>query len=161
MKNLRQLFYSRRAMLFAAAVVLVSSNAYADGPKKWSELGEYLKGKYIAVTTKDGKTVRGSFVSTGPDGIVVDNGKPVEISRASFVSLGIQKSNLEKFGHNVKSGYADGFRNLLSENGPWGLIEVPAVTVYTVIGAPLSLLGDLFNNRTGAVQTVTILPDPK
>jgi hypothetical protein len=160
MKNSRQFSNLRRAMLFAVAAVLVSSNAYAAG-KKWSELGEYLKGKYISVTTKDGKTVRGRFVSTGADAIVVDDGKPVEVTRASLVVLGIERSNLEKFGHNVKSGYADGFRNLFSSNGPWGLIEVPAVTVYAVIGAPLSALGDLFHNRTREVERVIILPDPK
>jgi hypothetical protein len=161
MKNTRHFSNSRRTMLFALAAALVSSNAYAAGPKKWSELGEYLKGKYIAVTTKEGKTVRGNFVSSGPDAIVVDDGKAVEIPRASFVSMGIQKSNLEKFGHNVNSGYTDGFHNLFSENGPWGLLEVPAVTVYTVIGAPLSLLGDLFHNRNGALEPVIISGDPK
>ncbi len=131
------------------------------GPKKWSELGEYLKGKYIAITTKDGKTTRGRFVSTRPDVIVLNDGKQVEITRASLVSLQIERTNLETYGHNVKAGYADGFRNLFSANGLWGLLEVPGVTVYTVITAPLSALGDLFRNRSRSLQPVIIMRDPK
>jgi hypothetical protein len=161
MTNSRWFSTLRRTTMFAVTALLVSSAAYAGPPKKWSEMGEYLKGKYLAITTKDGKTLRGRFVSAGPDGIVLDDGKPVQIARASLVSMGIQKSNLEKYGHNVKSGYADGFRNLLSANGPWGLIEVPAVTVYTVIAAPLSLLGDLFQNRPRDVEMLMIPPDTK
>lgn len=143
-------------MVLVLAAVLVSSTAYAGPPKTWSDLGPYLKGKYIAITTKDGKTMRGRFVSTRPDVIVLNDGKQVEITRASLVSLQIERSNLETYGHNVKVAYSDGFRNLFSANGLWGLIEVPGVTVYAVITAPLSALGDLFHNRSRSIQPVMI-----
>jgi hypothetical protein len=149
-----------RGLAFALAVLVASQTSFADAPKKWSDLAEYLKGKYLAVTTRDGKTIRGRFVETREDAIVLDNGAQIEIPRASFAWIGVERTNLSKLGKNLKDGYSRGFHDLFSPMGPWGIVEVPAITVYAVIAAPLSALGDLFHNRRNSSDRIFIQREP-
>jgi hypothetical protein len=160
MKQTRSLVSRFRGMALALAAALLCQTASADTFKKWSELEQYLKNKYVTVATRDGTRFSGRFVEMRDDTLVLDNGMVIEIPHASFAYqvIEIRRSNLKTYSQNVKRGYSHVFHLLFSGSAlaPFGLIEAPGMTIYAILGAPLSALGDLADNRTNSSERVTI-----
>jgi hypothetical protein len=166
MKNTRP-FPCFRLATFAAAAVFFSHSLHAQVPKKWSELADYLKGKYVTIVTRDGKSMHGHFVSASNTAVLLDPSKTVdfvyngsfEVPRNSFTTIrvGTEPIKLEKLGHDLHRGYAHAFRRLFSEAAPLGIVEVPAITAWAVISAPFCALGDLFAAPQGITENIQIV----
>jgi hypothetical protein len=167
MKNTRQFPPIRRFVAFAATAVFLTHSLHAEVPKKWSELTTYLRGKYVTIVSKDGRSVRGHFVGTSPNAVLLNTGNGGDlmysgsfaVPRATFTTIRVDPEpvKLEKLGHDLHSGYAHAFRRLFSEAAPLGIVEVPAVTVWAVISAPFCALGDLFAPPRGMTENVQIV----
>jgi hypothetical protein len=148
----------------AIAVAFAMSLAAAPKvPKTWTQLANYLKGKYVTITMNNGTTEQGQFAYSKSDAIVLVGGK--EVPRNMVAGLRTeadpnQKSNLRRLGDTLHRGYTNSFNNLASDNAPpWGLIGVPAVTAYAVVAAPFCALGDLFAPDKPSPQEIEIVAD--
>src|SRR5580704_2117609 len=99
MKHTRSIASRFRGLALVLAVAFLSQTASAQTSKKWSELKEYLKGKYVSITIRDGTTFHGRFVEMRDDTVVLNNGSVVEIPHATFAYqfIEIRQSNLKKY----------------------------------------------------------------
>jgi len=152
--------FCRVAMFAAAAIAL---QAAPSEQIRWKELAARLQGKLVTITTKDGKSLSGKLFSVRPEGIYFTDGTSPKASRESVVSVhweAPQVSETRKLGHMLARAYRHSGRLLGTPMGPFGVVELPAITAWGAAAAPFCILGDLFSDQSRTSGDFSILPDP-
>jgi hypothetical protein len=147
----------------AAIMVAFTTQAAPTDQIHWKDLAAHLKDKLVTITTKDGTKVSGRLAVVRPDGISLNDGYPRNVPRDSVVSLHWEapyQSQTRKLGKMLATGYRHSGRLLGTPMGPFGLVELPAITAWGAAAAPFCLLGDLFAGHPPTSGDILILPDP-
>jgi hypothetical protein len=150
-----------RVAMLAVAVALATQAAPTE-QMHWKDLTAYLRGKLVTITTKDGKSVSGRFPVVRPDGIYFNDVPQAKVSRDAVLSLHWEaphESETHKLGKMMSAGYRHAGRILGTPMGPFGLVELPAITAWGAAATPFCLLGDLFAGHPQTSGDVSILPD--
>ena len=153
--------FSRVAML-----AIVASFCLEGAPveqRLWREIGRYLQGKVVTIMTKDGRSLSARRFTIQPDGIFLNDGTPMRVSRDAVLSIhweAPRQSETHKLGKSLSTGYRHSGKLLGTQLGPVALAELPLITAYGVAAAPFCLLGDLFGGHPAASGDISILPEP-
>jgi len=142
-----------RRLVLLMAILWIAG--FADAKDlHWKDLPKYLNNKQVTVQDGKGINYSGSFVATSAEGIVINTGLPIEIPRASIVSItryASQPSHAEAFGTHM-------FEFALS---PVAIVTVPVAIVVYLAGLPVCALLDQIEHRNYKTITIKLLPDPK
>jgi hypothetical protein len=142
-----------RRLILVMAILWIAG--FADAKDlHWKDLPRYLNNKRVTIQDGKGMNYSGRFVSTSPDAIVIANQSPIEIPRASIVSItryASQPSHAEAFGSHL-------FDFALS---PFAIVTVPVAIVVFLAGLPVCALLDQIERRNYKNITIKLLPDPK
>jgi hypothetical protein len=150
-----------RLAIIALAVSL-STQAMPVEQKLWRELAVYLQGKLVTITTKDGKSITGRSFNIRPDGIFINDPTPTVVPRDMVLSVHWEmqyKSQTRKLGSMLSTGYRHVGKIIGTPLGPFGLVELPAITAWGAAALPFCLLGDLLGDHTQKSGDFSILPD--
>jgi hypothetical protein len=162
MKNKLALAHFRRLAVLASAVIL-STQAAPSETLRWKDLTNYLRGKVVTITTKDGRSLKGKDFAVRPDSILITDGAPVSVPRQAVLSLhweSIHEAETHKLGRMLSHGYRHSFGLLGTPAGPFALVELPAITAWGAAAAPFCILGDLLSEHPQSSGDISILPDP-
>ncbi len=97
----------------AAAIAVAFAMSLAAGPKvpkTWTQLANYLRGKYVTITMNNGTTEQGQFAYSKSDAIVLAGGKEVPRNMVAGLKTEAdpnQKSNLRRLGDTLPRGDRD------------------------------------------------------
>lgn len=152
----------RNKLTLIFAVAALTLQAAPSEQIRWKDLGARLQGKLVTITTKDGKSLHGRFFTVRPEGIYISDPNQEKISRDAVVSLHWEapfKSQTQKLGNMLSRAYRHSGKLLGTPMGPFGLVELPAITAWGAAAAPFCLLGDLFAGHAPTSGDISILPD--
>jgi hypothetical protein len=152
-----------RAAIIAVVVSFTLQAAPAE-QIRWKDLAARLQGKLVTITTKDGRSLHGQFLTVRPEGIYMGGVPQEKISREAVVSLHWEapfKSQTQKLGNMLAHAYRHSGKLLGTPMGPFGLVELPVITAWGAAAAPFCLLGDLLSDHPPTSGDISILPDPQ
>jgi hypothetical protein len=138
-------------MLSAALACVLPLHAADEIHARWIDLCR-VAGRYqLNVTTSDGNTVSGSWVSTDADELSLNTQQRViNIARSTLSRIQMyQPGNgrrLADLGDGMSKSFRRGFGWLFSPAAPLGLVAIPATVAWGAVAAPFCLLGDLGDN---------------
>jgi hypothetical protein len=152
----------RNKLTLIFAVAALTLEAAPSEQLHWKDLAARLQGKLVMIATKNGKSLHGRFFTVRPEGIYIGDGNQEKLSRDAVVSLHWEapfKSQTQKLGNMLARAYRHSGKLLGTPMGPFGLVELPAITAWGAAAAPFCLLGDLFSGHPPTSGDISILPD--
>jgi hypothetical protein len=150
--------------ILATLLALAASTRAAD--IHWSELPKVLKGRSIIVTTKQGDSYDGQFVSSVPDSLVLKDAVEIKIPRDAIKTIYRKGrdgrfSHLKNLGAIVFMAYFIPFTGIDGESPRplIALLTIPVGTVGGAIGAPIAFVRDLFELTEPPGEFITVRPE--
>jgi hypothetical protein len=115
---------------------------------RWGDLCYVAGGQQLSVTTRDGKTIKGTCASTtGGEIALTTNQRVVKIARSTLTRIQMYQPGSGHHLADLRKGMSKSFRTgfgwLLSPAAPLGLVAIPATVAWGAVAAPFCLLGDL------------------
>jgi hypothetical protein len=164
MRNNFPLTRFHRVAMLAVAVTLTSQAAPSPEQVLWRQLAAKLQGKEVTVKTSDGRSLSGRFFAVRADGIYFNGSTPDKVTRDAVVSLHWEAPNnyqTERLGNMLSHAYRHSGSLLGTPMGPFGVIEIPAITAWGIAAAPFCLLGDILTDHSKSSGDISILPEPQ